>query len=139
MPVYTPTVFVQGSAPGMSATEMNKMGNAIATCVQIDGSTPMTGALEIDRTLGGSDQAFLTLKATDGKTYSFFVIASDGSVELEDVTDGKAMARWYPDGVSRSLVYDNGTATIRLVREFIGTTDPATYTTVNEGDRWRKV
>lgn len=44
-----------------------------------------------------------------------------------------------PSGVAASfMVYDNALGTLRTVRIFIGTTDPSTYTTVNEGDIWIK-
>lgn len=36
-------------------------------------------------------------------------------------------------------VLDNGTATYRIVRKYIGTTDPSTYATMNEGDEWDAV
>lgn len=139
MPVYSPTTFNNGAAPGISATELNKLGNGIATCVQIDGSTAMTGALPISQTLSGADKVYLQLTATDGKVYQFIVKSADNSLQLWDSSDGKAMAQWYTDGVTRALVFDNGTATRRLVREFIGTNDPSTYATMSEGDRWRKV
>lgn len=42
-------------------------------------------------------------------------------------------------GITHSSVWDNGTGTIRSRREFEGTTDPSTYTTVNEGDVWDQV
>lgn len=44
-----------------------------------------------------------------------------------------------PSGVAATFAaYDNALGTVRLIRIFIGTTDPSTYTTVNEGDIWIK-
>jgi hypothetical protein len=44
-----------------------------------------------------------------------------------------------PSGVGASIgVHDSALGTVRDARIFIGTTDPSTYTTVNEGDIWIK-
>lgn len=40
------------------------------------------------------------------------------------------------NGVFADQEMDNGTATLRQTATYINTTDPATYVTVNEGDKW---
>jgi hypothetical protein len=47
MPQYVKTTWVNGGAPGLGATNLNKIENGIFNSLPIDGSVPMTGQLDV--------------------------------------------------------------------------------------------
>lgn len=126
-----------GDTP-LDAANLNQMDAGIAAAVPLDGSAPMTGMFSVNRALASANKTFIDMNATDGKRYQF-IIRTDGSLVLWNATDSKNVAVWYPAGVSTILVYDGALTTIRETKKFIGTVDPATYTTPQEGDEWSKV
>lgn len=47
MPQYVKTVWINGSAPALGATNMNKIEDGIFNALPIDGSVAMTGQLDV--------------------------------------------------------------------------------------------
>lgn len=102
-------------------------------------------------TLGGSNRRVLSLTPTDTGTKSWgLYYGTNNALAFYNSTDATTPLTLNADGsvaiggaltVGKVLtfgVYDSALGTIRTVRVFIGTTDPSTYTTVNEGDLWIK-
>lgn len=47
MPAYSPTIWVNGGAPAISAANLNKIESGISSALPIDGSVAMTGQLDV--------------------------------------------------------------------------------------------
>lgn len=102
-------------------------------------------------TLNAANRQILQMSPTDAgaKNWGLFYQTSN-ALAFYNGTDATTPLTLNPDGsaiiggalnVNKILtfgVYDGALATIRTVRVFIGTVDPSTYTTVNEGDIWIK-
>lgn len=69
MPAYSPTVWVNGSAPALGASNLNKIENGIAAALPIDGSVVMTGQLDV---VAGSQTTPSIAIATDTDTGIYF-------------------------------------------------------------------
>lgn len=88
MPVYSKTTWVDGSAPSIDATNLNKIENGIFTSLQQDGSTSMTGQLVITAGTVGTPSIAPT---GDSNTGIFFPAADtiafgEGGVEVMRIT-----------------------------------------------------
>ena len=104
-----------GSGSGLDADKVD--GFEAAALAKLAGAT-FTGGIS------GTTAAFSG--AVSGSTGTFSSIVKGSSFQG-------------PAGVAATFAaYDNALGTVRLIRIFIGTTDPSTYTTVNEGDIWIK-
>ena len=104
-----------GSGSGLDADKVD--GSHASAFALLTGATFSGG-------ISGTTAAFSGAVSGSTGTFSSVVIASS----FKGPSSGPALM----------AVYDNGTGTVRTVRIFIGTTDPSTYTTVNEGDIWIK-
>jgi hypothetical protein len=109
-------------------TSITRGGNTVWDA----GNDGSGSGLDADKLDGSHASAFATLS---GATFTGGITGTTGTFS------GVMKASTYegPSGVAASfMVYDNAVGTLRAIRIFIGTTDPSTYTTVNEGDIWIK-
>lgn len=88
MPVYSKTTWVDGSAPSVDATNLNKIEEGIFTSLQQDGSTSMTGQLFITAGTVGTPSISPT---GDSNTGMFFPAADtiafgEGGTEAMRIT-----------------------------------------------------
>src|SRR5579885_377118 len=87
---YTPTTWVSGTTP-VDASEMNNLENGVATlyanCPQTGGNNTFTGLQTDQVTLSGADKKVHSFKATDGKTYSFYIRGASSNFALHNDTD----------------------------------------------------
>jgi hypothetical protein len=94
MPIYTPTTWVNGTTPA-SAANMNNIETGVAAAVPKDGSDPMTAALHVTQTLGGTNHSYADFTATDGKRYQL-IINTSGKIVIFNVTDSVNVAEFGP-------------------------------------------
>lgn len=73
MPAYSPTTWVNGGAPAISATNLNKIEAGISAALPLDGSVTMTGQLNV---IGGSATTPSIALSTDTNT-GFYWSAPD--------------------------------------------------------------
>jgi hypothetical protein len=72
MPAYSPTTWVNGTAPGLGASNLNKIENGIAAALPIDGSVALTGQLDV---IAGTQTSPAIASATDQNTGIYFAAA----------------------------------------------------------------
>lgn len=136
---YTPTAWTNGSTP-LSQANMNNIetgvGNASSFKVDKDGSTVMTGALQVQKTLGGGNQAYFTVLAPDGTNYQIQELA-DQSFAVVNTGTGKAVVKFTNGGVLVPLSNMQITTTLGGVNQvfcdFIAT-DGKRYQIQEQGD-----
>ena len=73
MPAYSPTTWVNGGAPAVSAANLNKIESGIAAALPIDGSVSMTGQLDV---ITGTATTPSIALSTDSNT-GFYWAAAD--------------------------------------------------------------
>lgn len=67
--------------------------------VDADGTTPMTGALEISQALGGFNKVVQRWVATDGKTYALLLTATNG-LRISNITDNLQIIEFGPTAIT---------------------------------------
>lgn len=73
MPAYSPTTWVNGTAPALSATNLNKIETGISAALPIDGSVAMTGQLDV---ITGTQAIPSIAVATDSDTGIYWAAAN---------------------------------------------------------------
>lgn len=81
---YTPTTWVNGSAPAVSAANLNNIENGIVAAIRADGSVAMTASLNV---VTGSASTPSISSSTDTNTGIYFAGAdklaiSEGGISL---------------------------------------------------------
>ncbi len=66
MPAYSPTTWVNGTAPALSATNLNKIESGISAALPIDGSVAMTGQLDVITGTQGTPSIALSTDSNTG-------------------------------------------------------------------------
>lgn len=101
-----------GTETGAQATAVDQgVYDAAQYKVDKDGSTPITGAQEVTRTLSGADKTFLTLTATDGKQYTIYERNSDKALVIKNQTDNV-------------VLFEIGPTTVKLLGAYLLTAAP---------------
>lgn len=122
----TPTLKLDGDGHGPLIKGLKTDHSTTAFSIDSSGNLTLAGTLTI-------------VGAMTGVTNITMAGALTGVTNA--VMSGYVQAASYrgPSNAAASFyVYDNALGTVRAIRIFIGTTDPSTYTTVNEGDIWIK-
>lgn len=139
MPVYTPTTWNPGAAPGVSADNLNHIESGIAGALAKDGSDTMTGKLAVTQTLSGANKTFLDLTASDGKRYSIGITTA-GDFFVYNATDNKTVLYVKASGgissdVPGSTIITTRNGSALAVPLFTGTNNPSSPPT---GSVWIK-
>lgn len=66
MPAYSPTTWVNGTAPALSATNLNKIETGISAALPIDGSVAMTGQLDVIAGTAGTPSIAISSDSNTG-------------------------------------------------------------------------
>ncbi len=103
---------VTGNATGLTSD------NALTSTAHVSGTAPTQFYLLILPASGSNKMSFGARVYDGAATHDVVVVNNDGSQTL--------------------ACFDNAVGTIRSIHLFLGTTDPATYASVGEGDVWIK-